>query len=145
MTISKWKNLARKAIWCKANNNYLKERQGKYKHRLVTPYKTQIKMESYLTNLKRNQAIAIFKLRYGMTYLRANFTSNPTEKICIRCDLNQIEDENHLLVCPSRSPERNIFHVGNLNPAFKLDTDLFRLSVIAEYLICTGLVSKYGS
>ena len=126
-----------------ANQNYLAERAGKYKQRLVNPYKNQIKLESYITDLKRTQAIAIFKLRYGMTYLKANFSSNFSNQNCLKCDLGQVDDENHILVCPARATERKIFNIGNFNPAFKLDTNLFGLSVIAEFLICSELVSMY--
>ena len=143
MSKNRWKNLTKKAVLQHANQNYLAERAGKYKQRLVNPYKNQIKLESYITDLKRTQAIAIFKLRYGMTYLKANFSSNFSNQNCLKCDLGQVDDENHILVCPARATERKIFNIGNFNPAFKLDTNLFGLSVIAEFLICSELVSIF--
>ena len=95
-----WKRQVKKAIFLKANEWYLSARINKTKHKYVRPYKEKIQLENYLTKLPRNYACAIFKLRYLMIDVKCNFKSNHESLLCDRCDLNEEDDLNHILICP---------------------------------------------
>ena len=111
-----------------------------YKLRFIRPYKNTICLENYLVQLRRKEAIAIFKLRTGMLKVKTNFRSQHENLYCERCKEQQIEDENHLLTCVSLQELRDIFQVNSFNAAFRSIDDNAELNKIASYLLVAEVV-----
>ena len=107
------------------------------KHRTLSGYKKKLFaiIDCFLTQLGQRQAAAIFRLRTRMLNLKTNFKTNHSSLTCTRCSSNALDNEAHILKCPSFSTQRDKYEITSFDEIYRGTASVDFLSRTAAFLI----------
>ena len=127
-----WRRLVNKALHRHFTQWFREEAVRSTKLLKMSAHKLSPCVESYVTQMSRNQVSAIFRLRCGMTKSPANHSSGaPT---CPRCSAGLGSDQHALSCCPSLQQLRTKYNIQGISPVFSQSSNVELMSRYAAFL-----------
>jgi len=131
---TKWDKIVNQKTLTSASKEIFTTAKKLSKLTALLKYKNTIKAENYIKDLRRSEAINIFKLRTRMTKLKNNFKNGNIDLHCDRCRTN-LDDENHLFGnCDKLRTLYEHHKITNYEEIFKSDTTIERLITISNFI-----------
>ena len=136
----RWKRMVSRAVFSHFEKWYTEEASKSTKMINVLRHKTTPVREKYVETLSRNQAAAIFRIRYGVTLQQANMGT--TAPICSRCKDGVATDSHALTRCPALEELRDGLELGSMQDIYGA-SDMDLLKRCADFAYKAGMVPEW--
>ena len=139
-----WKKIITNRIDALFTEWYTNETTKLTKMLMLSAYKCIPKKEQYITNLSRNEASAIFRLRFKMTLSPLNHSSG--SPVCPRCKDGLASDQHALTSCIALQHLRDKYNIYGITAVFTQSEDSSLMKKYAAFLVEAKLIpSEFAS